>query len=799
MNQGLEQKEETIQPHESQIRLSALRTIAWTLGVLAAIGACWLVAALTTEFMGLVLYCSVLLGIWLLAYGANRLPEVLLVLIGMALFITFLFALVAEEAQSLIGSALFFVPPLISIVRRGSCKRPRPLTFIAPISLLVLGLVVTSIPLARQIEILSWGFDSYNHLGIFLAFHEVGTYFWLDESLNSRVMSWVPAYPSGHWALWNSLTQSFDVGTLSNSVSLGVSTYMFLTFATVTALFAVTVVAIVRLANSVSSRIFSSAGLLTLITLTFAFIGFGNFSHLLWSGFPSLILGITAVIAFFAVSASSNSGTAFRVVMVVLASVIVAFVYPLLLPAVGSIALGVIANSFRGITRKSRQSLRLWIPLLILFASVILIFVLRTAGQFRENLLAAGGIEPISNPTLIVMLVLTFWMVWIHVRYRNWGLAWAIGTYGTFTWIVAGYSLSEVGLITYYPMRMLYLLELMVFVAVVATLFLKDAIPEKLASVFLTVGFIGTSLYAGFQPSIYRDPPMGATPSVIGSLIDSETNFGVCGQLIIDSVATAEVFADSIPLVIVSDGQGSQYLTASWPNSLLGNMNDDLWLLASNVRSPEGLFRGVEAIREWRKQTGRKDEILLMAPAPLIEELNKTLMDGDMVRSFALECPSTQGELVLDSVRFEPLPASKEAWNQESALITNIQSTSRGLSVSVVSASSAYPNVRTKLNVKPNSEVSVSGGVEVLSGISAMPYVALVWFDDNGEIISEVNSASNQILAVADGQTSFSITGRGPSESTGVELVLLGGTNETDLGQEIEFSELRMLVSSFVE
>lgn len=768
----------------------------WLFATAIAMGAVGAAFLAENSFVGVVLYCMLIGLLWLAAFGHRQIPEILLGVMSLALIANLAFFALSAELRPIGGTLILVAPPLAVIAsRRGvGVRRELPAIALWMTGLAALSFAVASLPAARIVEILSWGFDSYNHVNIFLAFQEVGTFFALEEVSLLNVMSWVPDYPAGHWALWNSLAVGSNQGPPFDPTFV-LSIYALFTSLSGIALVCVSVIAANRLVKPRIGRIPQAGIVASVVVLTIAFVVFGNFSHLLWSGFPSLILGMTIVVCYLAITSSCATRPVSWPLFTMLAFAATAITYPLLLPAIGAIAIGNIKAVRKSIRFTSRSYWLAGIAAIVLVALFLSLFVARTAGQFVNTLLAPGGIEPIPTFLLAAMLLLASWTVVFHIRHDTWFQASVVGIYGVFAAVLATYSWVVAGFITYYPTRVLYMFQLLLFILVLAQVFSVMNRRDRVVTSVLAFLFVGTSLYYGFHPVVYRGAPMGATPAAIDSVVNGTTGSSICGELTIDAVEATRDFPDVIPVVLAESEQGGQYLTTSWPLSLAGKMNDDMWLLATSISDrskPESMG---EVIRDWRNKTGRNERILLIGSEEQLRVVGPALADDAMIESLIRNCPTSQGSEGLKPLQPQALPTSVDAWVQESAVIAQISQGKVGLEMTIVSSTSNFPNVRTTLSTSSTTYVRVSGSVGVGTGQPRSPYVALVWKDSTGNVLFEVNSASTGKIAAEDGLQTFDIAGSGPQGSESVELVLLGGTVDGAPGQDTQFVNLGVLVS----
>jgi len=261
--------------------------------------------------------------------------------------------------------------------------------------------------------------------------------------------------------------------------------------------------------------------------------------------------------------------------------VAVFYSYQLLLPILATFIF-VDAISNRGLDPRKASKRFLPSLLLVLAAGMLLVIAPRSAqgSSYLSQLLEEGGMEAIPNYVLLPLIVVAGLLYFARTPTDRVALRWTfLASIGYFT-VLSVITLRELGYISYYPMRVGYVVVALSIPAVAAVLVTRPFRTDAAWPWFTLSALL--ALLLAMVPPLVRTPGFktayqGSTPTVMRTAATDLFGGGVpvCAPFVLE-LSSDTALPEDAHVVIVRDGI-EQAIEARWVNLLRGSWSSKVW------------------------------------------------------------------------------------------------------------------------------------------------------------------------------------------------------------------------------
>ena len=442
---------------------------------------------------------------------------------------------------------------------------------ILTVGLASLSALVGLLPDRATLQILGWGHDNSAHIFLAEANAACGGLLPACQSGLESVPSYLIEYPQGFSAAWASLPGAFTGSGLIASMPGYIAIYLLTSLALVVA------AGWLAIALAHPSRWSWGAGVLSALVLVF-----GVWSHQFWSGFASFLWASLIIVAFVVLREAGILGAGRLWFILALGTLTaVYYTHQLLLPF---IAVYVAVDALR-----ARQSLMATVrgaPILIggiVVPSLILVALAPRSAQgnsFLDQVVVEAGMEVIPLWVWVPLTVVGGFVFFARGDRDRVALRWAMLTSGG---LFAGLALLTIrvnGYVSYYPMKLLTFLTLILIAASAAVVVAKPIQTRARQAWFSLAGL--SVLALAVLPPLLRYPGFktayqGSTPSALRTLATDLYGGGVqlCAPFVLQ--ALEELPPDAGRVEIYRNGE-LQPLEGRWINQIRGYWDTQAWV-----------------------------------------------------------------------------------------------------------------------------------------------------------------------------------------------------------------------------
>lgn len=449
----------------------------------------------------------------------------------------------------------------------------RRLAAVAIISAGFVSLIVGlgSLSTRSLVQVLGWGHDNSAH--IFLA--EANAYCGGLLSacrLDLRdVPSYLIEYPQGFSVTWASLPGAFTSSGLLGSLQAYTAIYLLTTLALV--------VVTGWLAVSLTRR---STWAWAAGVLAGLCVAAGVWSHQFWSGFASFLWASLLIVAFIVLRESGLLPVGrLWFVFALMSLVSVYYSHQLLLPF---LIVYVVVDALvhrHSLLSTARQSL--WLITGIVLGALILGLLAPRSAQgssFIDQVVVEAGMEAIPVWVGVPLAVVGGFVVFARGSHDRVALRWAMLTSGALFGALAVLTLRVNGYVSYYPMKLLTFLVL-ILIAASAAVAVAKPIETRARQTWFTLSALA-ALGLAVMPPLLRYPGFktayqGSTPTAIRTLAQDPFGGGValCAPFVLDAV---DRLSSDVGRVEVYRNGELQPLEGRWINQIRGHWDTTAWV-----------------------------------------------------------------------------------------------------------------------------------------------------------------------------------------------------------------------------
>lgn len=472
---------------------------------------------------------------------------------------------VAVWATTLVGVWLIAQPSVELLRRRLGVTAMISAGFVA----VIVGL--GSIPTRAMLQVLGWGHDNSAHIFLAEANAYCGGLLSACRLDLEAVPSYLIEYPQGFSVTWASLPGAFASSGLLDSLHAYAAIYL------LTSLALVMVTSWLAVSLTRKSTWTWGAGLLAGLTVTL-----GIWSHQLWSGFASFLWTSLIVVAFITLRESELLGAGrlwFGFALMSLVSV--HYSHQLLLPFLFVYVVVDALINRRSLLGATRQSP--WVLSILALAALVLALLAPRSAQgnsFVDQVVVEAGMEAIPLWVWIPLAITGGFILFARGDRDRVALRWSMLTGGLMFGAVALLTIQANGYVSYYPMKLLYFLVL-VMIAATSAVVVQRPIDTRARQAWFTLSGLAVLALAVLPPLLrypgFKTAYQGSTPTVLRTLTTHLYGGGVglCAPFVLDAV-------DQLP---PDTGRVEVYragvlhpLEGRWINEIRGNWNTEAWV-----------------------------------------------------------------------------------------------------------------------------------------------------------------------------------------------------------------------------
>ena len=613
------------EPEVAWVATPRARAVVGALGLLTAV-AWWVAGSPSSPVVGFGLVVGLALAWSFLAWGASRLPELTLWWLLAAVVVAYLLAFLPQGVRTPLAVLVLLVPP-VGYVLTGRSGRPSharvvAVTLAAVVPVVVCGLLAV-VPTVTLVHALSWGYDNAAHVANVGAFLRHGTFFFLDDAFRESTFSYYRSYPGGAYALWDLFASAAGVDGTPLAPAALAALYAAFLVGSVVLFLAAGAIVVARTARRWSAPARQRPGrAAAAVTVALAVLALGSPSHLLWSGWPVLLVGYAALMSYVAVVLEGRRSPVPILVSTSVATVVVAYTYPLLLPFVLAAALGILLGD---VVRSGWRSTLRWVVrpwgVVALIACLPLLYkpLIEVKRAGSGSVLVFGDIEPVGWVVAGVGLVLAAWLVVAAVRRRDWLVATVVVLGAVFAAALCAYSLVATAAVQYYPMRAAYtvvILVLLLALGVLAATGVRLSV-TAVTGVVVLAAFAVATFATGLRPLRFTGAYMGSTAFALRAIAaqDLSAVTSGCGRLVVAGATSVSSGRADVAVVVASPASPVD-LPSRWANALAYRMRDDNRFLTMDLDTlaSDPVAFG-QAIRDWRAGGGTGRIVVVADPA----------------------------------------------------------------------------------------------------------------------------------------------------------------------------------------
>ncbi len=472
---------------------------------------------------------------------------------------------VAVWVSTLVGMWLVAQPSLELLRRRLSVVAVISAGFVA------LSVGVGSLSTTALLQVLGWGHDNSAHIFLAEANASCGGLLSVCGLDLETVPSYLIEYPQGFSVTWASLPGAFTSSGLLGSLHAYAAIYLLTSLA---------VVAVTGwLAVSLSRKSTWSWGAGVLAGLT---VAVGVWSHQFWSGFASFLWASLIIVAFIVLRESGLLGTGrLWFVFALMSLVAVYYSHQLLLPFLFVYVL-VDALIHRGsLLSAARHSP--WLILLLGLAAFVLALLAPRSAQgnsFVDQVVVEAGMEAIPLWVWIPMAIVGGFILFARGDRDRVALRWSMLTGGLIFGALALLTIRVNGYVSYYPMKLLYFLVL-VMIAATSAVVVQKPIDTRARQAWFTLSGLAVLALAVLPPLLrypgFKTAYQGSTPTVLRTLMTDLYGGGVglCAPFVLD--ALVQLPPDTGRVEVYRAGV-LHPLEGRWINQIRGHWDTEAWV-----------------------------------------------------------------------------------------------------------------------------------------------------------------------------------------------------------------------------
>ncbi len=430
------------------------------------------------------------------------------------------------------------------------------------------------------LQAMGWGHDNSAHIFLADANAECGGLLsacWLDLE---DVPAYLIEYPQGFSVTWASLPGAFSSSGFLGSLQAYAAIYL------LTSLALVVVTGWLAVSLTRKSTWAWAAGVLAGVC-----VAVGVWSHQFWSGFASFLWASLIIVAFIILRESGLLPVGrLWFVFALMSLVSVYYSHQLLLPFLFVYVVVDALVHRHSLLSTARQSGWL-ISGIVLGALILGLLAPRSAqgNSFINQVAVEAGMEAIPLWVWIPLAVVGGFVLFARVGHDRVALRWAMLTSGALFGALAVLTLRVNGYVSYYPMKLLTFLVLILIAASAAVVVAKP-IETRARQTWFTLSALAALGLAVLPPLLrypgFKTAYQGSTPTVIRTLAQDPFGGGValCAPFVLDAV---DRLPSDVGRVEVYRNGELQPLEGRWINQIRGHWDTTAWVNEIDWRSME--------------------------------------------------------------------------------------------------------------------------------------------------------------------------------------------------------------------
>ena len=454
---------------------------------------------------------------------------------------------------------------------RGLLRRRLTSVTVITVGFTVLIVGVSAVPITALIQMLGWGHDNSAFIFLARANTDCGGLLATCSVTPEAVPSYLIEYPQGLSVSWASLPGAFAGSSFLDSLHVYAALYL------LTSLVLVLVISWFAVSLARNSTWAWAAGMLTGLT-----VALGVWSHQFWSGFASFLWTIVVIVAFLILRESQIlSSDRLWFVFAAISLIAVYYSHQLLFPF---LFVYVMVDGFvhrRPLLNAFRKS-----PLFLVGAALVSLALAlsapRTAqgNSFIDQVVAVGGAEALPLWVWIPLCIVGGFILFARGTTDRVALRWSMLTGGLMFGALALLTIRVNGYISYYPMKFLTFLVL-ILIACSAAVVVHKPLQTRAHQAWFTLGGLAVLALAVLPPLLrypgFKTAYQGSTPTVLRTLATDLYGGGVglCAQFVLRA---SDGLPNTVGRVEVYRGGRLQPLESRWINLIRGQWDTQAWL-----------------------------------------------------------------------------------------------------------------------------------------------------------------------------------------------------------------------------
>lgn len=459
--------------------------------------------------------------------------------------------------------------------------------FLGFLALIVGSAVAIGLPSTSALmQVLGWGHDNSAHIVLTRANAECGGFLFACGGQTPSVPSYLIEYPQGFSVAWASFPGAFGGSDFLSSLGPYALIYL------------LTSMGVLALAAALSATLVSRGPRWLAGGLTVLVLAMGVWSHQFWSGFASFLWAIVLLLAFIVLRETGLlSPNSYWFAFAGVAVIATYYTHQLLAPF---IAVYLLADGWahrRELTAAARDQILVPILVGISFLSLLALAPRSAQGStFLEQVLVEAGMESIPLWVWVPLLVIGTFPLFARISSERFALRWAVLANFALFGFLAALTLKNLGYVSYYPMKLLTFLVL-ILVACSAAVVVAKPLQTRANQLWFTLGGLAV-LGLAVLPPLLRSPGFktayqGSTPTVLRTIAADFYGGGVglCAPFVFNAL-------DALPsgtarVEVYRDGQLLP-LEGRWISSIRGTWDTNAWINEVPWRPLEDIPEGNE-------------------------------------------------------------------------------------------------------------------------------------------------------------------------------------------------------------
>ena len=455
--------------------------------------------------------------------------------------------------------------------------------FISILSLILLYLFLFRLDYNNIQYFLSAGYDNFGHFGTYFASSQNGLSLILDktEPLNFP-KSIYSFYPPGFYSIFSYFNNMIFFPT-NLKVSI-INLLFFNILISLVLIFSLTRLVLYKYPfKSIVTKVLVRFTVMVFFTL---YMFFGNFSHMIVSGYPHYFLGLVITLSILHVNLKPTNFLNFLVIMTGV------FLLYKTIPVLLLLLAPIIFNIARNFIKQNNSFSKLWFVPAIASLPIMYFYLQPTLLFFNRFILNAGGIEPFPIFYFVLLCLITILLSvfkfdnqsFVEKRLSIFGI-WIILS----TSFLILYSFEITDEIRYYIVKQIYFGSI-ILIAIIfnKVIYLSLTSTKNKSLLFFHVatpmlGLLFFSLDLGQNPTVYKGSAMGSFPKTFKNIWVERNNSDLPFNPYDLNLASEYIKNKKIHYSVFVSYNGAIDLPSRWLSIYSNQFNDDTWSVYFNL------------------------------------------------------------------------------------------------------------------------------------------------------------------------------------------------------------------------